>query len=64
MRKKFNKGMAIGVLIITLIAWCVGMITFSFSDADVNLNFLLAALIYFDAALFASIFSGLVYEEK
>jgi hypothetical protein len=64
MRKKFNKAMAVGVLVITLVAWCVGMITFSFSDADVNLNFLLAALIYFDAALFASIFSGLVYEEK
>jgi len=68
--KQFNKTMAVSVLMIALIVWVIGVYTtINVSNSPINVqsyynHFFLATLFYFIAALFASIFSGLVYTER
>jgi len=65
--RKFNKAMAIKVLLISFIAWCIGTALFIFEVerieyyTDYISKLLLLFFIYFNMALFAAIFSGIFY---
>lgn len=61
---KFNKSIAGAILLLALSVYGLSMgIYMVYNKTFYFYNFLLATLIYLNTALFASIFSGLVYNE-
>jgi hypothetical protein len=60
--KPFNQNLAIGIFVVAVIAWVIGVGINRFTyDKEVSF---LGTVVYFDMALFASIISGLISGNK